>query len=61
MVSKLPMLSLKFKNFGLKNNLPQYILIGIAIVSIIVFKWIAIPVIMLAHVLVSLLFKNKIA
>jgi len=61
MVSKLPMLSLKFKNFGLKNNLPQYILIGIAIVSIIVFKWIAIPVIMLAYVLVSLLFKNKIA
>jgi len=61
MVSSVPMLSLKFKDFKIKNNLPQYILIGIAIVSIIVFKWIAIPVIMLAYVLVSLLFKNKIA
>ena len=61
MVSSIPMLSLKFKDFKMKNNLPQYILIGIAIVSIIVFKWIAIPVIMLAYVLVSLLFKNKIA
>ena len=60
MISKLPMLGLKFKSFGLKNNLPQYILIGVAIVSIIVFKWIAIPVIMLVYVLVSLLFKNKI-
>jgi len=61
MVSKLPMLSLKFKDFKIKNNLPQYILIGIAVLSFIFLKWMAIPVIMLAYLLVSLLFKNKIA
>jgi CDP-diacylglycerol---serine O-phosphatidyltransferase len=61
MVSKLPMLSLKFKDFSLKNNLPKYILVVIAILAIIVLQWIAVPVILLAYVLVSLLFKNKIA
>jgi CDP-diacylglycerol--serine O-phosphatidyltransferase len=61
MVSNLPMLSLKFKDFSLKNNLPKYVLVVIAIVAIVVLKWIAVPVILLAYVLVSLLFKNKIA
>jgi CDP-diacylglycerol--serine O-phosphatidyltransferase len=61
MVSNLPMLSLKFKDFSLKNNLPKYILVVITILAIIVLQWIAVPVILLAYVLVSLLFKNKIA
>jgi CDP-diacylglycerol--serine O-phosphatidyltransferase len=61
MVSNLPMLSLKFKDFTVKNNLPKYILAVITIVAVAVLQWIAVPVILLAYVLVSLLFKNKIA
>lgn len=61
MVSKWPMLSFKFKDFSLKNNLPNYILVIISIAAIIILKWLAVPVIMLAYVLVSLAFKNKIA
>lgn len=61
MVSNLSMMSLKFKNLSIKNNLSKYILLTIAIISIIALKWFAVPIIFIAYVLVSLLFKNKIA
>ncbi|MES1215303.1 MAG: CDP-diacylglycerol--serine O-phosphatidyltransferase [Bacteroidota bacterium] len=61
MVSKLPMISLKFKDYSVKNNLPKYILILVAIAAAIILQWLAVPVIMLSYVLVSLLFKNKIS
>ncbi|HVT86231.1 MAG TPA: CDP-alcohol phosphatidyltransferase family protein [Chitinophagaceae bacterium] len=61
MVSSLPMISLKFKNFSVADNLPKYFLIAFAIVAILLLKWLAVPVIFIAYVLVSLLFKNKIA
>jgi CDP-diacylglycerol--serine O-phosphatidyltransferase len=61
MVSNIPLMSLKFKDSSLKNNLPKYILAAIAIVAAIVLKWVAIPVVFIAYVIVSLAFKNKIA
>jgi CDP-diacylglycerol--serine O-phosphatidyltransferase len=61
MVSPLSMMSLKFKDFSVKNNLSKYILLIVAIISIVALKWLAVPVIFIAYVLVSLLFKNKIA
>jgi CDP-diacylglycerol---serine O-phosphatidyltransferase len=61
MVSNIPLMSLKFKDSSLKNNMPKYILAAIAIVAAIVLKWVAIPVVFIAYVIVSLAFKNKIA
>lgn len=61
MVSTLPLMALKFKDFSLKNNLPKYLLAVIAIIAIVVLKWLAIPVTVLAYVLISLLFKSKTA
>jgi CDP-diacylglycerol---serine O-phosphatidyltransferase len=61
MVSNIRLMSLKFKDSSLKNNLPKYILATIAIVAAIVLKWVAIPVVFIAYVIVSLAFKNKIA
>ena len=61
MVSNLPMLSLKFRNFSVRNNLPKYLILGLGLIAIIFLKWLAVPVIFIAYVLVSLLFKNKIA
>lgn len=61
MVSSLPLMSLKFKDFGLKNNLPKYLLVVIAIVSFVLLKWLAIPLTILVYVLISLLFKSKTA
>jgi len=59
MVSNLPLMGLKFKDFTVKNNLPKFILLAIAIISAIVLKWVAIPVTMLAYVALSLALKNK--
>lgn len=61
MVSNIPLQSLKFKDMSLKNNMPKYIIVAIAIIAAIVLKWVAIPVVFVAYVIVSLAFKNKIA
>lgn len=61
MVSNIPLQSLKFKDMSLKNNMPKYIIAAIAIIAAIVLKWVAIPVVFIAYVIVSLAFKNKIA
>lgn len=59
MVSTLPLMALKFKDFTIRNNLPKIILIVVAIGSFLLLKWLAIPIVILAYVLLSLLFKNK--
>ncbi|MBS1653694.1 MAG: CDP-alcohol phosphatidyltransferase family protein [Bacteroidetes bacterium] len=61
MVSNLPLMSMKFKDYSVKSNLPKIILIIISLLSVIFLKWAAGPVIFVAYVIVSLLFKNKIA
>jgi CDP-diacylglycerol---serine O-phosphatidyltransferase len=59
MISTLPLMALKFKDFTIKNNLPKYLLVLIAIAALVILKWLAVPVIVLAYVLLSLLFKSK--
>jgi CDP-diacylglycerol---serine O-phosphatidyltransferase len=61
MVSTLPLMALKFKDFSVKNNLPKYLLVAVAIAAVLILKWLAAPVIVVAYVLISLLFKNKTA
>jgi CDP-diacylglycerol---serine O-phosphatidyltransferase len=59
MISNIPLMSLKFKDFSFKKNLPKYLLAIISIASIFIFTWTAVPVIILAYVILSLIFKNK--
>jgi CDP-diacylglycerol--serine O-phosphatidyltransferase len=59
MVSNLPLIALKFKDNTVKNNLPKLILAAIAIVSVILLHWLAVPVIFIAYIILSLLYKNK--
>lgn len=59
MVSRLPLMSLKFKSYGFAENWPKFTLIIISIIAIILLKWLAVPVMVLAYVLISLLFKSK--
>ena len=61
MVSKLPLMAMKFKDYSLKNNLPKYLLLVVAAIALVTLKWLAVPTIILAYVILSLLFKNKIA
>ena len=57
MVSTLPLMALKFKDFSLKNNWPKYLLVTIAILSFILLKWLAVPVVIFFYVLLSLFLK----
>jgi len=59
MVSNLPLMAFKFKDYTLKNNLPKVVLLGIAILAIPFLRWLAIPFIFIAYIILSLLFKNK--
>lgn len=59
MVSKLPLMALKFKDLSVKNNLPKLILVVLSIIAIIVLKWLAVPVIFILYIALSLTFKNR--
>ena len=61
MVSNIPIMSLKFKDGSIKNNAPKIIVAILAIVAAVALKWVAIPVVLLAYVIVSLAFKKRIA
>jgi CDP-diacylglycerol--serine O-phosphatidyltransferase len=59
MVSTLPLMALKFKDFTIKNNLPKIILLLIAIAAAFLLQWIAVPVVFIAYIILSLLYKPK--
>jgi CDP-diacylglycerol--serine O-phosphatidyltransferase len=59
MVSNLPLMALKFKNFSVKSNLPKLILLVAAIIAAIFLKWLAVPVVFILYIILSLAFKNK--
>ncbi len=59
MISTLPLLSLKFKDAGIKSNLPKILLTIIAIIAGLLLKWLAVPVVFLCYIALSLSLKNK--
>ena len=54
MLSEIPMFSLKFKNFSFKKNIIRYGFLFGSVVLLIVFRWSALPVIILFYILLSL-------
>jgi len=59
MVSRLPLMALKFKDFSIANNLPKIILLVLAIIAALFLQWLAVPVIFILYIIVSLIFKEK--
>ncbi|HSC40011.1 MAG TPA: CDP-alcohol phosphatidyltransferase family protein [Chitinophagaceae bacterium] len=59
MMSNLPIMALKFKDYGLKNNVPKLILLAIAVIAGVLLKWVAVPVVFIAYIALSLALKNK--
>jgi CDP-diacylglycerol---serine O-phosphatidyltransferase len=59
MVSVIPMMALKFKDYSFRNNQPKYILLIVSVAAIIIFKWVAAPFIFLFYVVLSLLTVKK--
>ena len=58
MVSTLPLMALKFRDYSLQNNWPKYLLIVIAAAGLLILKWLAIPLVIVAYVILSLLVKK---
>jgi CDP-diacylglycerol--serine O-phosphatidyltransferase len=58
MVSNLPFLAMKFKDFSFKNNLLKYILLSVSLVAIVVIKWLAVPLIFVLYVVFSFFSKE---
>lgn len=54
MVSNLRIMSLKFCDFTLKNNIPKIILLAVAIIAALFLQWIAVPVVFIVYILLSL-------
>lgn len=54
MVSEIPMISLKFKNFRWKGNESRMVLIGLTIVFLFIFQVLAPPIILLLYILLSI-------
>ena len=60
MVSRIPLMSYKFSNYGLAGNWPRYLLVMLAIAAFLLLSWLAIPLTILLYVVLSLFFKNQI-
>ena len=58
MISDLPMMAMKFKNSSLKGNLSKVILLVLSLAAILLFQWLAVPVIFVTYIILSLVFKN---
>jgi len=55
LVSEIPMFSLKFKNFSIKDNLIRYIFLGISLI-LLIFLWIkSIPIIIITYIFISVI------
>ena len=59
MVSTLPLMALKFKDFTIQNNIPKLILLGVAAIAAIFLHWLAIPVTILVYIILSLAIKQQ--
>lgn len=55
MVTRIPLLSLKFKNLKFKGNEGRYILIGLVLISFLIFGFAAAPAIIPVYIIVSLI------
>jgi CDP-diacylglycerol---serine O-phosphatidyltransferase len=59
MVSKLPMMALKFSKFTIKKGIPILILALVALTAGLSFGWLAVPITFIAYVILSLSFKQS--
>jgi CDP-diacylglycerol--serine O-phosphatidyltransferase len=55
MISKLPLMALKFQDYSFRSNMPKLILLLLAVLSAIFLKWLAVPVVFVFYIIVSLL------
>ncbi len=54
LIMELPLIALKFKNFGWKGNESRFFLIGITVLLLTTLKFLAVPAILIVYVLLSI-------
>ena len=54
LISEIPLLALKFKNFGWADNKIRYIFLFVAILTILLLKLVAIPLVIVLYILISI-------
>ena len=59
MNSEFHLFSLKFKNYGIRENLFKYTLILLSIILLITVKYLAVPIIIISYVILSMLKNMK--
>ncbi|PWT70352.1 MAG: CDP-alcohol phosphatidyltransferase [Bacteroidetes bacterium] len=59
MVSRMPLLALKFSDASLKNNMPKLLLLVVAIIAFIFLRWLAVPVVFIFYIVLSLALKTR--
>jgi len=59
MISKLPLMAMKFTDKTIKSNLPKIILLAFSILSVLLFQWMSVPVIFIGYIILSLIFKKS--
>lgn len=60
MLSNVPFMGMKFKDYTIKNNLPKVILIVAGILSAVFLQWLAVPLVFICYFILSLINKNKL-
>jgi CDP-diacylglycerol--serine O-phosphatidyltransferase len=59
MNSELPLFSLKFKNYGIRENLFKYILITLSIVLVVTVEYLSVPIVIVSYILLSMINNYK--
>jgi CDP-diacylglycerol--serine O-phosphatidyltransferase len=59
MLSNIKFMSLKMHSLGFKENSHVYILIFLSLLSFLILHWIAVPIIFIAYIILSLIFKKR--
>jgi len=57
--SEIRLFSLKFKSFGFKENFIRYLFLTLCLISLIILKYIAIPIIIVLYIVLSLFQQNN--
>jgi len=59
--AELPLFALKFKTWDVKSNSKRYVFLAFSLVSLVLLKFLAIPLIIVVYILVSLVWKDRTA
>jgi CDP-diacylglycerol--serine O-phosphatidyltransferase len=64
LIAEIPLIALKFKNFGWKDNKVRFVFIGLSVILLAAFQFVGIPIVIILYILLSIVdnifFKKKV-